>query len=151
MAARLHQQQHQQQLNKEVKMNLGLLHTILSDITGHKPAPIQAPQKPDNTPSLAQFTQAMLNVKPQDLPQDNLDGTFKNLQPGKGAVIQSGGTWQPPLLPGRTTPKGAPYYTPLAGSAGEYNNSGYYAIPINPDAIPKPQPLLKPMLPGGNY
>lgn len=130
-------------------MGIGLLHTILNDITGHKPAPVQAPQKPSDVPSLAQFTQAMLNVKPQDLPQDNLDGTYTNLQPGKGSVVAPA-PWHPPLQVGAEDHSGLPYYTPLSKSAGQYTDDSYYRLPINTDAIPKPLPLLKPMLQGVN-
>lgn len=124
------------------------LRQLFDDITGHQnPTPVQAPQKPSNVPTLAQFTQAMLATKPQDLPQDNLDGTYNNLQPGKGAVINPG-VWHAPLLPGHIDGSQVAMYSPLAKSAGAYTNDSYYAIPINPNAVPQQMPQLKMMIPG---
>lgn len=100
-------------------------------------------------PSLSDFTRAMVGVRPQDIPQDNLDGTYTGLQPGKGSVVAPA-QWHPPLLPNVKDNSGLPYYTPISGAAGQYTDDSYYRLPINPDAIPKPMPLLKPML-GGNY
>lgn len=127
-------------------MAFGLLQSILNDITGHKAAPVKAPQKPSDIPSLAQFTQAMINTKPQDIPQDNLDGTYTNLRPG-GAVVAPA-PWHPPLQVGVEDHSGMPYYTPLSKSAGEYTDDSYYRLPINPNVVPKPMQLLKPMLQG---
>jgi len=130
-------------------MGIGLLHTILNDITGHKAAPVAAPQK-SNTPTLSQFTQAMINTKPQDIPMDNLDGTYTNLQPGKGAVVAPE-PWHPPLRVGVEDHSGLPYFTPLSGSAGQYTDDSYYRMPINPNVVPQPMQLLKPMLAGQIY
>lgn len=122
-----------------------MLKEILARLLGHTTAPAlpaQPQTPPTDLPNIGRLTQATLDaVKNNQIPQDNLDGTFNNLQPNKGAVFQEGGHWQAPLLPGKVTPLGVAYYDPLATN-DRYTNDTYMAVPINPAAVPKPLPYL---------
>lgn len=76
----------------------------------------------------------MLKQNLNDLPQDNLDGTFDNLKPNQGAVFQRAGGWHPPLAVGQSDGSGIPYFDPLA-TKDRFTDDSYYAVPINPHVM----------------
>lgn len=96
------------------------------------------------------LTQQMLATNLNKLPMDNLDGTFTGQQPNT-AIYQTGGTWQPPLLPGHTSPRGVAFYNPTGNVDQQYTDDSYYALPINPAVVPQPMQPLRQMIPGGAY
>jgi hypothetical protein len=109
-----------------------------------QPHPQQLPST--SAPTIGQFAAAMAHTNINDLPQDNLNGTYSNFK--QGEIVDPSKNFAP-MLPGVINNSRVGLYSPLQHVADSYNHDYLYALPINPAVTPQPIQPLKTMLPGG--
>ena len=114
----------------------GLLHPKTA------PNPILEPPKPQSDrPRVGQLSEALKRYQ-ENMPMENLDGTYTN-QPVNTSIFKQTGRWMAPLKPGLTAPgDNLARFDPL-GSKERLPDRFYPILKINPDSVPKPLPFAQ--------
>jgi hypothetical protein len=119
-----------------------LLQRLLHQDAAPVPAILQHPTPQSDLPTHGQLYEALKRYQ-NNMPMDNLDGTYSN-QPTGTAIFQNKGQWHPPLLPGVKDGDGLPHFDPL-NTKDRYIDSAYPLLKINPEVMNryKPMPLME--------